>query len=132
VCILSDDTDVFVLLVYWCWKAGVSCHVQMEKWDGSVLDINATVANLGDKYKGILGMHALSGCDTVSYPNGKGKLSALKVLNQTDIAGLDSVLGEEDASYSDLMATGKAFFLHLYGQKRSTSMNDARYEIYRK
>lgn len=29
--ILSDDTDVFVLLVYWCWKAGISCSVQMEK-----------------------------------------------------------------------------------------------------
>jgi hypothetical protein len=127
--ILSDDTDVFVLVVYWCWKAGVSCHVQMEKWDGSVLDINATVANLGDKCKGILGMHALSGCDTVSYPNGKGKLSALKVLNQTDIAGLDSVLGEEDANYSDLMATGKAFFLHLYGQKRSTSIYLSIYRV---
>ena len=25
--ILSDDTDVFVLLVYWCKKADVSCAV---------------------------------------------------------------------------------------------------------
>ena len=41
--ILSDDTDVFVLLVYWCKKADVSCAVQMERWNGSVLDINATV-----------------------------------------------------------------------------------------
>ncbi|XP_014670374.1 PREDICTED: uncharacterized protein LOC106811314 isoform X2 [Priapulus caudatus] len=130
--ILSDDADVFVLLVYWCWKDGVSCHVQMEKWDGSVLDINATVTKLGIKCKEILGMHALSGCDTVSYPNGKGKVSALKVLNQTNIAGLDSVLGKDDATDSDLMATGKAFFLHLYGQKKCTSMNASRYEIYRK
>ena len=30
--------------------------------------------------KGLLGMHALSGRDTVSYPNGRGK-----VLTQTDI-----------------------------------------------
>jgi hypothetical protein len=28
----------------------------------------------------LLGMHALSGCDTVSYPYGKGKISALKTL----------------------------------------------------
>jgi hypothetical protein len=33
----------------------------MEKWDRSVFDINATVAKLGEKCKGILGMHALSG-----------------------------------------------------------------------
>jgi hypothetical protein len=130
--ILSDDTDVFVLLVYWCWKKGVSCNVQMEKWDGCVLDISATVTQNGDKCRNILGMHALSGCDTVSYPNGKGKTTALKVLNQTNITGLDSVLGEEGATHSDLMATGTAFFLSLYNQKNSKSMNAARYEIYRR
>jgi len=47
--ILSDDTDVFVLLVCWCWKSGISHNVQMEKWEGSVLDINATVTKLGEK-----------------------------------------------------------------------------------
>ena len=130
--ILSDDTDVFVLLVYWCWKRRVSCRVQMEKWDGSVLDINATVSQNGDKCQGMLGMHALSGCDSVSYPNGKGKVSALKVLNQTNIPGLDSVLGEKDATFHELMTTGTAFFLSLYSQKNSKSMNAARYEIYRK
>ena len=35
--------------------------------------------------KGLLGMNALSGRDTVSYPNGRGKVSALRVLAQTDI-----------------------------------------------
>ena len=34
---------------------------------------------------GLLGMNALSGRDTVSYPNGRGKVSALRVLTQTDI-----------------------------------------------
>ena len=88
--ILSDDTDVFVLLVYWCKKADVSCAVQMERWNGSVLDINATVTALGDKCRGLLGIHALL---SVSYPNGRGKVSALRVLTQTDIDELDSVLG---------------------------------------
>lgn len=54
-------------------------------------------------------------------------------LNLTDIAGLDSFLAEDDATYSDLMETGKTFLLHfLYGQKKSTSMNAIRYKIYRK
>ena len=78
--ILSDDTDVFVLLVYWTWKADVQSAVQMEKWDGTILDVNATVKGLGDKCQGLLGIHALSGCDSVSYPCGEGKASALKVL----------------------------------------------------
>ena len=130
--ILSDDTDVFVLLVYWCKKADVSCAVQMERWNGSVLDINATVTALGDKCRGLLGMHALSGCDTVSYPNGRGNVSALRVLPQTDIDELDSVLGEESATQTDLQKAGTSFFLSLYCQKESTSLNAARHDIYRK
>ena len=132
ICILSDDTDVFVLLVYWCWKCSVKSRVQMLKWDGVVLNINATVSKLGDKCSGILGMHALSGCDTVSYPNGKGKVSALKVLTQTNIIGLDSILGEVDASETDLIKTGTEFFLALYCQPKSSSMNAARYDIFRR
>ena len=45
----GEDTDVFVLLVYWCKKTDVSCAVQMERWNGYVLDINATVAVLADR-----------------------------------------------------------------------------------
>ena len=48
--ILSDDSDIFVLLVYWTWRYDLQVRVavQMEKWDGVVLDINATCSNLGD------------------------------------------------------------------------------------
>ena len=69
--ILSDDTDVFILLVYWVYQADLYCKVQMERWDGSVLDINATCASLGQKCLQLPGMHALSGCYTMSYPYGK-------------------------------------------------------------
>ena len=79
--ILSDDTDVFVLLVYWTSRMRVVAKIQMEKWNGDVLDINETVHRLGPrKCSQLLGIHALSGCDTVSYPFGKGKKSALKLL----------------------------------------------------
>ena len=92
--ILSDETDVFVLLVYWVWKGGTTTFVQMEKWDKTLLDINATVNTLGQKCGSLLGMHAMSGYDTVSYPSGKGKTSALKVLQSCSIPGLFTVLGE--------------------------------------
>ena len=128
--VLSDDTDIFVLLVFWCWKLSLKCQVQMEKWDGMLLDINATVNTLGEKSGGLLGMHALSGCDTTSFPNGKGKVSALNVLLQNDIPGLYNTLGEEEATDSDLIETGNNFFLALYGQKKSTSLNEARHNIF--
>ena len=43
-------------------------------------------------------MHALSGCDTVSYTYGKDKKTALKVLMNNYIDGLQNILGEPDIS----------------------------------
>ena len=98
--ILSDDTDVFVLLVYWTSRMRVAAKIQMEKWNEDVLDINETVRRLGpSKCSQLLGIHALSGCDTVSYPFGKGKLSALKLLER-DLPGLDQVLGQPGATHT--------------------------------
>ena len=59
--ILSDDTDVLVLLVYWTSRMLVAAKIQMEKWNGDVLDINETVRRLGpSKCSQLLGNHALS------------------------------------------------------------------------
>ena len=110
--IISDDSDVFVLLVYWTWHYGLRdrISVQMEKWDGVVLDINATCANLGDTLcSQLLGAHAITGCDTVSYPFGKGKATVLKIMKKENFPGLFDVLGEEDATEADLMTVGQHF-----------------------
>ena len=102
----------------------------MEKWDGTVLDIRTTVDKLGDKCDQLSGMHALLGCDTVSYPCGKDKKSALKILMNNGIDGLQDILGEPDISQGQLKATAGAFFLALYGQKKTNSLNTTRYKMY--
>lgn len=129
--ILSDDTDVFILMVYWCWKVGTTCCLQMERWDGTVLNINATIENLGDHSCSILAMHALSGCDTTSYPAGKGKVSALKAMRAVP-GKLLHIIEEEGATDSQITQAVRAFFLALYKQRRSVTLNAARYEIFRK
>ena len=80
--VLSDDTNAFVLLVYFMYQANLEllCKVQMDRWDGTVLNMNATCADLGPKCLQFFGMDALSGCDTTSYPYGKRKISALSYL----------------------------------------------------
>ena len=85
---------------------------------------------MGDKCGQLSGMHALSGCETVSDPYGKGKKSALKVLMDTAIDGLQYSLGEPDISQGQLKATAGAFFVALYGQKKTDSLNTARYKMY--
>ena len=131
--VLSDDTDIFVLLVYWTWRCDLQDRlaVQMEKWDGVVLDVNATCAHMGSTVcSQLLGAHAITGCDTVSYPFGKGKASMLKTLKEGYFPGLFDVLGEEGASQEDLMAVEEQFFVALYGQPSGSSMTQARYNLY--
>ena len=132
ICVLSDDTDVFILLVYWVHRAGLQCKVEMERWDGTLLDIKATCADLGPKCLQLLGMHALSGCDTTSYPFGKGKISALNTLLAGDFLGLADVLGEVGSTHTALMEAAKPFFVSLYHQLPGTSMETARFTLFTK
>ncbi|MCG7883058.1 MAG: hypothetical protein JAY96_15870 [Candidatus Thiodiazotropha endolucinida] len=129
--VLSDDTDVFVLLVYWVNRANLQCKVQMERWDGSVLDINATCAGLGQKCLQLPAMHALSGCDTTSYPYGKGKVTALNTMTSGDYPGL-AIIGDVGTTRPDLMTAAMPFFIALYGQPQGTSMESVRFTLFTK
>lgn len=128
--VLSDDTDIFVTLVYWVYKASIASDIQIENWRGDVLSVNASCENLGPKSLQLLGMHFLTGSDTTSYFFGKGKPSALKTLLNGDFEGLDTVFGEPGANHSDLIAAGEAFVCALYGLPIGTSMAEARYQLY--
>ena len=57
-------------------------------------------------------------------------MSALNTLQARDFPWLYQVLGEEDATCSDLVETGQRFFAALYGQPLGTTMSEARYRIY--
>lgn len=129
--VVSDDTDVFVLLVYWVKRAELRCKVQMERWDGSVLDINATCANLDQKSLQLPAVHAISGCDTTSYPYGKGKVTAVNNMLSGDFQGL-TTLGNTGTSCRELMNVAVPFFNALYGQPPETSMESARYNLFTK
>ena len=111
--ILSDDTDVFVLLVYWVYKHKIQATVQMLRWDGSVWDINATCAQLGSKCLQIQEMHYLTGLDATSY-----------------FPGLCSVLGEVDATHAQLKEAGQSLFCALYCQPQGTPMSELGYNMY--
>ena len=130
--ILSDDTDVFVLLVYWVYRYDIQATVQMERWDGAIWDINATCAELGLKCLQLLGMHYLTGSDTTSYLYGKGKVLAIKTVRAGDFPGLFTAFGELDATCEQVVEAGQAFICALYGQRQGTTMGEARYRLYAK
>ncbi|CAM1319304.1 Uncharacterised protein g7168 [Pycnogonum litorale] len=126
--ILADDTDIFVLLVFFCWVYKPVAHVSMRKYDGKVIDITATASKLGDKCFDLLAVHALSGCDTVSYPFGKGKVSALNLMLKLDLNL--HVFTEPDAEEVDWMKAGIDFLSYLYCGKIMESLNNLRYTLF--
>ena len=82
VTVLSADTDVFVLLCFHLWKyKWHSTKLQMDTLsDGKdkLISINYIVEahKLGMKY--LIGLHALSGCDTVPMMFGIGKTKGIE------------------------------------------------------
>ena len=109
VCVFCDDNDVFVLLVFWMWRNQLvdKCQMQMERWDGAVLNINQTCTKLGSKCLQLLGMRHYNA------PFNKGKVSALSVLETEDFPGLFHVLGKENAMQWGLLGVGLPFFCAL-------------------
>ena len=102
--IVSDNTDVFVLPVHLHWKRRPLAAITLKLFDGKTIDINATAMALGDKCTQLLPMHAITGCESVSYPFGKGKVSSLKVIMDSDDLEIE-VFGESNATMSDVMCT---------------------------
>ena len=94
------------------------------------MDINANCTELCPKCLQLMGMHVLSGCNTVSYSFNKGKINALNTLQAGDFLGLYQILGEEDATCSCLMEIVRRYFAALNGQPLETTMSEARHRIY--
>ena len=78
--VLSDDADICVLLVYFIWYYKPLAYISMRKYNGKIIDAAATEAKIGNKCSYLLPVHALSECDTVSYPYGKGKVLAVNLM----------------------------------------------------
>ena len=97
----------------------------MEHWDGLVLDINATCADISQKCMQLLCMHALSGCDTTSFPYGKGKVTAL---NTIAIA----TIGDDGTTHTELIHAAMPLIVALYSQPPETSMASTYYNIFKK
>ncbi|KAJ3603792.1 hypothetical protein NHX12_028533 [Muraenolepis orangiensis] len=110
--ILIEDTVVFVLLVYWAWKANVESAVQKKEW--------TYMPPSGHWVTHVRVSWECMRCQDVTLsPCGKGKASPLKVLPGSTMHCLDTVLGEPDATHSDLKDTGTSYSLHCMGRRKT-------------
>ena len=86
---------------WFCFYLQCRLAIQKEKWDGIVLNVNATCTYLrGNVCSQMIGAQASTDCDKVPYPFRKGKTPMLKILKELDLPGLFGVLENEGVSSS--------------------------------
>ena len=128
--VISDDTDVFVLLVHFYHERQLACRVTMEATgkERKSIDIQATARLHKDIADQLLAGHSLSGCDTVAPLWGIGKAKVVKVLQ----AGRQLVeLGNSTAALADVVQESTAFIAACYGNPEAVTMTDVRFKVWK-
>ena len=134
VVICAEDTDVFILSLAFQDKIGAPLFQQCgTKTRRRVIDIRKVAAKLGtNACRALIGMHAYTGCDTVSAFAGRGKAKALKILTSSkEYQDMFLLLGQEWDLPTDLFDKLEEFTCLLYASKTSaTKVNFLRYHLF--
>ena len=132
----SEDTDVFILLLGFSNSINTKLYMRIgTRTRTRLIDIAKVVQSTGREVcEALIGLHAFTGCDTVSSFAGKGKISALKILKSnygTYSRGFRE-LGQTWAVTNDLFMVLERFTCSMYMSVGNNTgrVNDARYELF--
>lgn len=132
--ITADDTDVFILSV--CLSKKLACPLYLKSGTENrtrYIDLCKLASSLGeDVCQALVGLHAFTGCDTVSSFAGRGKVAALKLLRESPVfKQAFQQLGVEWGVPSDLFEKMQEFVCRMYAYSTtSRDVNDLRYQIF--
>ena len=131
VVVASEDTDVFVLCL--AFESLILCKmfVKSSKQTRTVyIDISKVVLALGSQVcLALPGLHAFTGCDSVSAFFGKGKVAALKIVRRNkSFQNLFQEIGMRWELSEDLLVKLQEFTRMMYTSSPGTSyVNELRY-----
>ena len=130
ICVVADDTDVFVLLLYFYKTQHLNCSMTMIGTSSGrkCVDIKATVHKCSATIEDIPPAHVLSGFYTVSCLWGIGKGTVLKV-PKAGMVSLDK-LGNPEGNLDDIKSQAASFIAACYGIPAVTDMTALRYRIW--
>ena len=132
VVIRSPDTDVEVIAIHFQQRISARLtFVSGTKDKLRIVDVPALVNKLGsDVCAALPGLHALTGCDSWSAFFGKGKKTALGVIqNDQEICKGLALLGVSQTVSASLHSSCEQFTIHLYGST-AADINTARFELF--
>ena len=130
-----SDTDVLVLLMYYC--IDVSVPVYFDTGHGNhrrLISINEAIAFHGvELCKALPGLHAFTGSDTTSAMISKGKIRTLKkLLKHLKYLLTFQNYGKEERPSPEVIIESEAFTCIVFGREKCKLVSDARYELFMK
>lgn len=135
VIITAEDTDVMVLCL--AFQKDITCPIYQKCGTQNrtrFVDITKLVGSIGyGMCDSLIGLHAFTGCDTVSAFAGQGKLKALKMLKKdTSYQDTFSLLGKSWNVTEDLFQKIEQFTCCMYTANKSTGkVNELRHQLFR-
>ncbi len=120
----SEDTDVFVMALAFQDVIGIPLFQKCRNRTRTrLIYITKIATSVGIvTCRALVGMHAYTGCDTVSAFAGKGKASSLWLLNSSaEMQETFAQLGQTWDVSTDLMDQLEAFTCLLYAHKSASS-----------
>ena len=125
--VLSEDTDVLVLLMHYYHFENLCADIRMEHLEKSlkIISVQMSVQKNLNIINTILPAHALSGCDTVCSYSWIGKKTMFEKLNTktVDICDIGNLAKESSA-----ISQGLKFIAQLYGADQESSPELLRYK----
>lgn len=121
--VLSEDTDVFVLLCYHFANLTTK-DIYMDPFSGGskLISIKKSVNARPQIMSSLVAMHAISGCDTVPTMFGIGKCKSLNAVEKVPLKHI----GEKTADLVEVIHEGKRFVAKCYGQVCESSSRNRR------
>ena len=120
VILVGNDTDLLVLLVKHNLK-----YMMKEIYPMILYKIKEIQNKLSLPYREqLLIVHILTGCDTTSAFNRRGKRTGYNTLMK--------LFKRQDSSKDDIAASGEVFYLKLYGATTAKTLDRQRYLLYHK
>jgi len=133
VVVAADDTDVLMMLL--ANSSRINTNIYLKSGTSGkikIVHINQVVKSLGRPVcEALPGMHAFTGCDSVSAFAGKGKIKAFKLVSQSDTyQHTFRQVGQYWKVSEDLHMKLEEFTCALYGAPGSSDINACRYRLF--
>lgn len=137
--IRTVDTDVLIIALgcMHLFDNGVNLWMETGIYSKNSLryiNVNQLYQTLGVKVcKALPALHAFTGCDYTASFSRKGKIKPLKILEKdTRLQDIFAGLGSAESLSVEEIEEIEKFVCQLYGQKRLSSVNEARFELFQK